>query len=452
MRRWLKWLLIPLILMLLLVGVQGYYWYQVKSDIDSLVASIRPFAKVEYGDISAAFLGEIALENITIQPNAYKEKISIQRLSLTSSSRAFFLTAHEQLRTGVLSDPVSLALTGVNYDLNADYAKRLALSSSDSKNSSLDTLVCGDARSIDRAALQAMGYRYLRGDIGLLLESSANKKLMKVRLESDFAQLIKAEMNLWLALRQGGTLRRDDLAKTAIQMFGMTISDLGYNQRWKAFCAQQEGGALEGYLERYRTALSQNLGSGDVQYEGDRLLGALVSARSNRSIVSVRLEPAVPLGLGQLASPGGADSLFSSAELALQVNGKVLELMDSEWQIMRELFGGNVRRAALAVMENKKAIVIQEKAPVVSPMREIIPGVMPIRPPEVKKSFVITPVDELAGYVGSAVKLRTFFGREMQGALVDVNANAISIRHQVEQGRATFPVSKDKIAFIEVYR
>lgn len=452
MRRWLKWLLVPLVLILLVVGVQGYYWYQAKSGIDSLVASIRPLAKVEYADISAAFLGEVVLENVTIQLNAYKEKISIQRVSLTSSSRTFFLSAHEQLRTGVLSDPVSLALAGLSYDLNADYAKHLAFSSSDSKSRSLDTLVCGDARSIDRSALRAMGYRYLRGDLDLLLESSANRKLMKVRVGSEFEQLIKTEMNLWLALSQGGTLRRDGLAKTAIQMFGMTISDLGYNQRWKSFCAQQEGGEPDNYLERYRAALTQNLGANGSQYKGDRLLDALVSARGNRSIVAVRLEPASPLGLGVLASPGGADSLFSSAELALQVNGKVLELVESEWEVLRELFGGNVRRAALAVMENKKAIVIQEKPLDISPMKEIIPGVMPIRPPEVIKSFVETPVEELAGYVGSAVKLRTYFGREMQGVLVNVNVGAISIRHQVEQGRATFPVAKDKIAMIEVYR
>jgi hypothetical protein len=451
MRRWLKWLLVPLVLVLLLVGVQGYYWYQVKSGIDSLVASIRPVAKVEYADISVAFLGEITIENITIQPNYYKEKVLIQRALLTSPSRTFFLTANEQLRTGILNDPVSLALTGLSYNLNADYARHFRVSSSDSKNKSLDTLVCGKTHSIDRTALMSMGYRSLRGDLDLLLESSANQKLMKVRLGSEFAQLIKAEMNLWLALPQGGAYSRGGLAKAAIQMFGMTVTDLGYNQRWKSFCAQQEMIESDEYPESYRVALIENLKAEGVNVETERLLGALTGVRSHRSIVAVRLEPAVPLVLGVLASPDGADSLFSSSELALQVNGKMLDLSKPEWEVLRELFGGNVRRAALAVVEDEKAVA-QGEVLNVALIKEVIPGVMPVRLPAVPKMYVTTSVDDLSAYVGSEVKLRTFFGRKMQGVLVSVNSNAISIRHQVEQGRATFPVSKDKVAMIEVYR
>ncbi len=452
MRRWLKWLLIPLILILLVVGVQGYYWYQVKSEIDSFIASVRPFAKVEYGDISVSFLGQVSLESITIQPNSYKEKISIQNALLASSSRTFFLTAHEQLRTGVLDDPVSLALSGLSYDINADYAENIVLFSSESQKTSLDTLLCGENRVIDQTALQAMGYRYLQGDLNLMLESSANKKLMKVRLGAELAQFMKGEMNLWLALHQGGTLRRDDLAKTAIQMFGMTVTDLGYNQRWKTFCAQQEGVLVADYLERYRSALTEKLGDGSAEYRGARLLDALASARTERSLVAARWEPAIPLEIQKLASPKSVNSLFSSAEFALQVNGKVLELPDQEWQVMHDLFGGDLRRAALAVVETKKASAQPVALPEVKVMKEIIPGVMPIRPPEVKKSFLETPVADLDGYVGSEVKLRTFFGRDMEGVLVDVAAGSISIRHQVEQGRATFPVAKDKIALIEVYR
>ncbi|WP_293264611.1 hypothetical protein [Neptunomonas sp.] len=451
MRRWLKWLLVPLVLLLLVLGVQGYYWYQVKSDIDSLIASIRPFAKIEYGGISAVVFGEVVLKQVTIQPNAYQEKISIKRASLTSPSRTFFFTAHQQLRTGVLNDPVSLSLKGLSYDLNADYAKNIGFSSSVSSNTSLDTLVCGDTKNIDQAALLAMGYRLLQGDVNLLLESSANKTLMKVRLGSEFAELIKGEINFWLALHQGGTLRRDDLVKTAVQMFRITVSDLGYNQRWKAYCAQQEGKKPSEYLEYYRNALVQSLGGEGAHYKGERLLEALVSARSERSIVAARLEPAVPVGLGILASPEGAESLFSSAEFAIQVNGKVLELVESEWQVIRKLFSGNVRLAALAVVDEKD-IVLKADAYDRSSMREIIPGVMPIRPYEAPKSFLKTSVGDLSSYVGSAVKLRTFFGREMRGTLISVNSGAISIRHQVEQGRATFPVAKDKIALIEVYR
>lgn len=452
MRRWLKLLLIPLVLALVLVGVQSYYWYQIKSDVDGLIASVRPFVKVEYEGISATFFGPIDLDNVTIQPSDYKEKISIKHISLASPSHTFFLTAHDQLHTGMLTEPVSLSLSGVSYDLNADYAKSLVLFSSGGSSKSLDTLLCGDTGYINQTALQAMGYRHLQGDLELLLDSSANEKLMKLRLRADVPEFMKADLNVWLALQQGGVLKRETLDKAAIQVFGITISDLGYNQRWKAFCAQQEGSVVVDYLDHYRSALAENLGDGDVAYKGARLLDALSSARSDRSIIAARWEPEVPLEIQMLTSPAGADSLFSGIGFALQVNGKVLALLEEEWQVMRALFGGNVRRVALAVVETKGGVVQPEVIKEVEPMEAIIPGVMPIRPPEQRKAFLETPVGDLANYVGSSIKLRTFFGSDMEGTLVDVAAGSISILHQVEQGRATFPVAKDKIALIEVYR
>ena len=85
-------------------------------------------------------------------------------------------------------------------------------------------------------------------------------------------------------------------------------------------------------------------------------------------------------------------------------------------------------------------------------MREIIPGVMPIRLQEKVKSYQATPFEELSSYVGSPIRLKTFFGNDMEGTLLSVSTSAVSIQHHVEQGRASFPVSKDKIASIEVYR
>jgi hypothetical protein len=457
MRRWLKWLSVPLVLILLVGGAQGYYWFQVRSGIDDFIVSIRPFVKVEYGNISASLLGGVDVNQITIQPAASKQKIAIQQVSLRAPSWAFFLTVKEQFRAGVLRESLALHLSGLRYDLEADYAQNSTIDSADSADSadsqsnSLDMLLCGDTHHLNQKAMQAMGYHYLEGGLNLFLEPSANNKLMKVRVSVEFPELLKGEVDLWLALHQGGTLRREDLAKTAIQMLGITLSDLGYNQHWKTYCSQQAAIQPGLYLEHYRSALADKLGS-KGQEADRRLLDAFASVRGVRSIVAARLEPAVPLELQVLASTEGGRSLFSSAELAIQVNGKVLELGERDWQVVRDLLGGDMRQAVLAVVKNEKTVPVVEKSPEVVYMKEIIPGVMPIRPPEVLKTFLKTPVDGLSHYVGSAVKLRTFFGRDLEGTLVGVTSDTISIKHQMEQGRATFPVAKDKIALIEVYR
>ncbi len=451
MRKWLKWMVLALIPIVILAAGQGYYWYQVKSNLDELIASIRPFVKIEYSGISASLLGDVELQGIRARPVPFNDAITIDRLILQSSSWSNFLSLRTQVRHGVITDVLDLRLTNIRYDLNADYAREEPASVVEAEDgkASLDVLLCGDERSIDRQSLLRMGYDSLSGEVNLLVEPSANSQLVKLNLAAEFPMLFKADASVWLGLSQGGTLRREGMAKTSIKLFGLTLSDLGYNQRWQGFCSQAANLSTSTYLEAYRGEINEWL-MAEGRSVDDSLLDAFVSAKAPQSIVAARLEPSERLEVGALAQSKGLDSVFSGAEFVLQVNGKVLEISDDDWGNLQALFGSNVRKAALAVV-SKESVIVEEKLDEAR-IVEIVPGVVPIRAPVVQKMYQITPFNDLSEHVGRKVKLRTFFGNEINGVLVEVSANSISVRHQVEQGRATFPVAKEKIASIEVYR
>ena len=451
MRKWLKWIVLALMPIIMLAVVQGYYWYQVKSNLDELIASIRPFVKIEYADLSASLFNDVELQGIQARPVPFKDAITIERIVLQSSSWSNFLSLKTQVRSGVIKDALDLKLINIRYDLNADYAREQPMPEveAEEEKTSLEVLLCGDERSISRQSLLRMGYDRLSGEMSLLIEPSANSQLVKLNLAAEFPLLFKADASVWLGLSQGGTLRREGMAKTSIKLFGLTLSDLGYNQRWQTYCAQAENLSADTYLDAYRGEINEWLIT-EGRSVDDSLLDAFVSAKTAQSIVAARLEPAERLEVGALAQSKGLDNVFSGSEFALQVNGKVLEISDDDWRDLQALFGSNVRKAAMAVV-SKESVPVEEK-PEEPRISEIVPGVVPIHAPVVQKTYQVTPFNELSEHVGRKIKLRTFFGNEISGVLVEASASSISVRHQVEQGRATFPVSKEKIALIEVYR
>lgn len=444
MRKWLKWLLIPALLIIVVAGVQGFYSYKVKSGLDKFLASLSPFARISYDEISSLIMMPIVVKGITIQPNPYSDIVLAKEAELTFSDWTTGLSLHTQLQQGIISDFITLSLTGIAYDLNADYA--LSNSVESDSEVSLNTLLCGNETRIDSEDLQAMGYGVIAGNVQLMLEPSANKELVKVQMSGQVAGFAEGEVNLWLGVT-GSRLSRRELANSSIRLFGLNLRDKGFNQRWQQYCGQQSGQKID-YLSAYRSEL-ENWLTKDFQID-QGLLDALVSVRSPGSIAAARLEPASPVKIGKLAAAGMNDNLFSRSDFAVQINGKVFEVKEQDWAVIKGLFAGDVREAAIAVMIDPPVEEVVTKKN--SPLREIVPGVIPIRVPLAEKSYQLTKVSDLSAYKGSAVKIKTFFGREMEGILVSVTGETVSIRRHIEQGKVTYPITKDKISHIEVYR
>lgn len=443
-RKWLKWLLVPVCLFVIVVGGQVFYSYKVKTGLDKFLASLSPFARITYEDISSIVTMPVVVKGITIQPNPYSDVILAKEAQFAFSDWSTGLDLHNQLQQGVVSDHMTLNLTGISYDLNADYA--MPATEHQVNEVSLNTLLCGKEARIDSEDLQAMGYGILQGNVQLMLEPSENRELVKVQLSSQVAGVAEGEMNIWLGVT-GSRLSRRELAGSSIRLFGLNLRDKGFNQRWQQYCSQQSG-ERDDYMTAYRSELEGWLKKDFSVEEG--LLNALVSIRSPGSIAAARLEPASPVKIGKLAAAGMHDNLFSRSDFAVQINGKVFEVKEQDWLVIKGLFAGNVREAAIAVMVDPPEEVVETEKN--NPLKEIVPGVIPIRAPLAEKSYQVTQISELSAYQGSSVKIKTFFGREMEGVLVDVSGNTVSIRRHIEQGKVTYPITKDKISNVEVYR
>lgn len=69
-----------------------------------------------------------------------------------------------------------------------------------------------------------------------------------------------------------------------------------------------------------------------------------------------------------------------------------------------------------------------------------------------KKRYEPVGRDEIDQYVGSWVKLETYFGRKVEGTLRRVNGDILYIDEHLGQGSASYPINKTKLSGLKVLR
>ena len=444
MRLWQKWLLMCLVPVFLVVSVIAAYQYQVKASIEDFFHSLKPIARIGYGDINTSISGHVSITDLKIQPLKYQNVITLRELSFDLPSAVFVFTGKSQLQEGILSAPFLFSLTGLDYDLEADYAL-----DSGSTNESSDQCLQG---GVDVRLLQSLGYQHVRGDIKISFIPDLQSNILNIGLSANLSELAQAQFDLRLLVNEGRFFNRAALAKAGVETLNLAVNDSGYNPRWLEYCSTKQELTKDELLQHYREGLVNQLGL-DEQQDNTRLLDSLVNVKMSGAQVAAHLKVAPPVSIERLVGMDGVDLVLANADFNLQANGRVLDISDADWNTLRTLFADNVRKAAMVVVNKEEAPLVDKPKKSAAPeMREIIPGVMPIRLQEKVKTYQATSFEELSSYIGSPIRLKTFFGNDMEGTLLSVSTSAVSIQHHVEQGRASFPVSKDKIASIEVYR
>ncbi|RTE66998.1 hypothetical protein EH243_05230 [Amphritea opalescens] len=70
----------------------------------------------------------------------------------------------------------------------------------------------------------------------------------------------------------------------------------------------------------------------------------------------------------------------------------------------------------------------------------------------VEKRYQSVSHEHIGQYVGSWVKLETYYGRKVEGVLRSVNGNMLYIDEHVGRGSASYPINKTKLSGLQVLR
>jgi len=70
----------------------------------------------------------------------------------------------------------------------------------------------------------------------------------------------------------------------------------------------------------------------------------------------------------------------------------------------------------------------------------------------VKKRYESVDHEEIDQYVGSWIKLETYFGRKVEGTLKSVKGDILYVDEHLGQGSASYPINKKKLSRLKVLR
>lgn len=430
-------IVLPIALILIIGGGWGYLWYSTKQQVDQIVTLAKPFADINYGDISISPTGSIAINRIRIILHAINDYLTIGSLQLSAPNFLALLEARSKLTQGRLPDALSLALRQIEIPLDGGLlgASQKPLSQR-SPFKDLDALGCGAAVSLGDTEWREMGYTHFNGNMLVGYRLNAARDLLELQVESNHQDWAGIHMEVGIASStpiSSATIAAPPALKLA--KLQVVLRDEGINQRRNRYCAAKAGKTIDAYLADHIQRLEERLRTNGVS-PGPRLTEAYRRFLAEGGQLTITASPSAPLDPTELQSYKPDDAV-KLAGLTLAVNGQPVSDLSMQWDT-----------AKIA-----QALKITSEPPLEIDDTETTQPSVTAPPPVVAstKTYHPIPPGKLAPHIGKIAKIKTASNAQYKGKLRAVTENGIAITIFKSGGNATLSLRNQDIVEAQVF-
>lgn len=473
MRKLATWFfLLVLLVALLLGGMYGFYWYQVKSFVDDLSVQLSGQAQIEYDAIYADPRGEVGVDGVSITLTQVGTRIPLESIRVRSDDPFFFLNPQGRIDAGDWPGHLSLVIKQAQVGLDSGLVKSLeqqaaAAAEMNPLAVSPEALACGDVQQLGVAEMRDMGYSRLSSDFVVGLD--VDRYNQRITLNTDFSANDIGSSTVELEF----SVASDDLAPTQLlaanprlRKLEVSYQDGGYNARRNRFCAEQAGVEVDAYLAEHRNLMDRSLLS--VGVDLPELLWDIYSGL-NEPGGRVRLTMRPPGGLGPeiMAAMGSPAEVIERLNLAVRLNDRPVAINSIDWtRIQVDPVPLSAKKGAQQVDEDvalleevlDKAVQASAADPEIEPEpaveeNDLFVGMPKRAPKPEKKRYRPTELSQLSALAGKPVRVKTDLGNRFEGLIVKVESgDTLLIEQRVDRGVITYPLEFQQIRSAEVYR
>lgn len=473
MRKLATWFfLLVLLVALLLGGMYGFYWYQVKSFVDDLSVQLSGQAQIEYDAIYADPRGEVGVDGVSITLTQVGTRIPVESIRVRSDDPFFFFNPQGRIDAGDWPGHLSLVIKQAQVGLDSGLVKSLeqqaaAAAEMNPLAVSPEALACGDVQQLGVAEMRDMGYSRLSSDFVVGLD--VDRYNQRITLNTDFSANDIGSSTVELEF----SVASDDLAPTQLlaanprlRKLEVSYQDGGYNARRNRFCAEQAGVEVDAYLAEHRNLMDRSLLS--VGVDLPELLWDIYSGL-NEPGGRVRLTMRPPGGLGPeiMAAMGSPAEVIERLNLAVRLNDRPVAINSIDWtRIQVDPVPLSAKKGAQQVDEDvalleevlDKAVQASAADPEIEPEpaveeNDLFVGMPKRAPKPEKKRYRPTELSQLSALAGKPVRVKTDLGNRFEGLIVKVESgDTLLIEQRVDRGVITYPLEFQQIRSAEVYR
>jgi len=447
------------VLILIAAASYGFYWYQVKSKADELSQQMAPFAEVSYGSVYAHPDGTVGVNNLVISPRQMHAPVSIDAVRIRAGNPLFFLFGGD-----APPEQLNVSLKRMRQGLDSELF-RMAQQQSDLMLESNplyvspNALGCGNVRQFDINTMKRMGFSEMLMDINLDYRGDNQARKVHLDLFVDIQDLAETRMEMAISA-DPSQLQNPMMASgnARLETLSFSYADQGYNQRRDRFCAAESGIKPDEYRQQHRQLFVQWLNASGVELP-DSLLTAYFDLQKPDADMALSLRPVGGVGAAELMMQDPM-TVLQSLNLQFSINGKPLALDGINWpELMTGLaMAGNPGRVESGAEPEEDAAVAEAEAELsggVEALQAVESDSAPgqrVRVRPVIKRYQPTPLAELPAYLGSPVRIFTYFGNDVEGQLVHADGQGVRVIQRLKQGVAEYPLDNDRIQQAEVWR
>lgn len=440
----------------IVAGIYGFAWWKVSTAADNFSKEVAPFASMTYEQVHIDLLeAEVGLKQLVFKPVGMEGDILLDSVVLRAPSWGFIFELQDKLDKGELPESFNLDIKGLKFDLQSGYMQdwgRMMVDVQREAGASHDALACGQRQFFTLADFRKMGYQWLSTDILLQYYWDTIDQRLNFDFQSKTARMADVSVSTSVGVSTD-TLNLQSLMFAQPQLKRMEVRyyDRGYNDVKNRFCAKESGVDIGVYRENYNALLAQRL-----KLEGWVIPEYVMSGinKLNEPAASFYARVDMPQGFGMqsLVMIQQPSDLITHFAPYVEIQGKPVSLDGLNWAPPDATAAKELRRIQRGETIDNNAS--EEQAAEANQTFESEPSKQQrYRYVEGQNRYLKVELDSLTEHIGRTVVLYTYYGREVQGRLMDVGVSEIIVERRLEEGRgtATYPIARDKVQSAHLY-
>lgn len=488
---------LALVVGLAYLGLKGYIYYQVKSNLDAAIASAAPVAEIRYGGIESSLTGSVSVTDLSVR--AFGEEIHLADARIGTPNVLVLLSTLSELRQGEAPEFLELRLTGLDVGLNGPLMNFAQAALQSQAPELPKSYPCGGKVVFGPAAWRAMGYQRLSSDVFLRVDTDKDARRVKVQSDWKTANMGAMSVRAEFAGLAPSLQAPPDTSDTILRWFEVDYKDHSYYKRWVQYCAKRDKTDPTSFIHAVVNAdPTYYMYSWGIVPGSDlrRAYGEFLRVPKSVSVVA---HPSVPVKLN-LLDHYSPDDLMALLDVRVIVNGHGVESSKVSYEpelLQRYAVKSTAKLQwppptaqtprAPAPPPQATAPPTQAKAPPPAETTRPTPSrpsaSKPAAPPppqsassapstakpdsgstaraprnvrhaepEMREfSYRTVATASLQRYVGRYVRVRTQEGTEREGVLSAVQATELVVERRMYGGSVGVPVPMSKIDRVEVW-
>lgn len=435
-----------------------------------------PELSLTYSGFSLGASGEIYLSHAQIRPAIGPDLITAERVVIRNADVNYMRELWQELAMSPISERwpnrVSIRLEGARVELTEQnilqldrlFARRLK----GADKAVVAMFSCRDHDRFSFQTLKAMGVDALTGSFDVNYSLNTVAKRLHGQLMMDLDQLLVLDTRVEFAteptpevdeaLETVGVEPRYDSSRTQrsrkalrylngeklarhpleLTSFTLNYADKGFHERRNNHCAATLEEPVAQYIETTGETFTGHLigKKWRLAPESVRNFGAFLQPQAKFEMDVSALKP-------YIVSGRKARSLKPSAEMLNYLDVQLV--LNNNYENLREMWADielspQDRVLDLSAEEARKAAV-----------RAAILKAVGKSPETYQPAFRTVAVADVDGFIGKQIKLKTYFGRRVEGRLSRIENNVLYVKEYLEQGSAIYPIDRSKVSEVEIY-